>query len=714
MLYNKRYKFFILIFLSFIISYKYTDSQSKVNFTAQDYLNQGLSLYKQGKILPAIEAIKVAVNKDRKFAEAYHQLALLYIKLGTIEGRMKATRSLEKALRLDRKNVRYHLSMAKLLLKKGMQGAAKSRFKKVLKLDANNAEAYYYLGLMKKEDMLWYQDLISPQGYIVFDFKKYANEDLLEAVKYFNKAVALDPKFAKAYYHLALMQYELYDYKSMADYLQKAIDAEPNNKDFYLFLGLAYHRMGRYDSAYESYNKAKLYMSEQELALFNSIELLLNPQLKKQFAALSGKEKQEFEIIFWKQRDPYFITDYNERILEHYSRFAYANMRFGFPEKGIEGWRTDRGKAYIRFGAPKVKFRTRPYLELASRGNPLIPSQEYWDYDDFQLSFEDPYLSRNFTFKRSFNPDEDSKYLFGKLIKDLPDYYDHNFNGIKFELPHLITQFKGDSGKTKIELYYGVPRDHVSLTAWGDSIKAMLKKGVFIFDENWQDISRTIQLRKYSIAGTVDKQDSHFLLDRHPLELEPGKYRFCLELEDENSGNVGIFREQINIRPFRQKRLDMSDLLLACKIETNLSFPVYNIGNLNIIPSLFHTFTPNQPVFVYFEIYNLSLDENNLSHYQVESILQPLKSDKSTLANLASRVGRIFGLGKTKVTQVSTSYRYIGNLKMERHHSSIQLANAISGKYMLTIRITDLNSGQKVENDVRFVIIENTNEFSVE
>jgi GWxTD domain-containing protein len=52
---------------------------------------------------------------------------------------------------------------------------------------------------------------------------------------------------------------------------------------------------------------------------------------------------------FWSNRDPDPSTPENELMLEYYSRIERTNVFFG----GFrDGWETDRGEVYIRFGAP--------------------------------------------------------------------------------------------------------------------------------------------------------------------------------------------------------------------------------------------------------------------------------------------------------------------------------------------------------------------------
>lgn len=68
---------------------------------------------------------------------------------------------------------------------------------------------------------------------------------------------------------------------------------------------------------------------------------------------------------FWDERDPSPGTPRNERMEEYYFRVAYANERYS--RLRDQGWSTDRGEVYIRFGEPDeiethpFNFGTRPY-----------------------------------------------------------------------------------------------------------------------------------------------------------------------------------------------------------------------------------------------------------------------------------------------------------------------------------------------------------------
>jgi GWxTD domain-containing protein len=66
---------------------------------------------------------------------------------------------------------------------------------------------------------------------------------------------------------------------------------------------------------------------------------------------------------FWKSKDPTPDTPENELMEEYYKRVKYANEYFGIYDK--EGYKTDLGMVYIKFGPPDEVER-HPF-ELSSK-----------------------------------------------------------------------------------------------------------------------------------------------------------------------------------------------------------------------------------------------------------------------------------------------------------------------------------------------------------
>jgi GWxTD domain-containing protein len=83
--------------------------------------------------------------------------------------------------------------------------------------------------------------------------------------------------------------------------------------------------------------------------LDEDVRWIISDQERQAFKQLSNdEERDQFIESFWQRRDPTPDTEENEFKEEHYRRMAYANEHFA---AGIPGWKTDRGRIYIMYGA---------------------------------------------------------------------------------------------------------------------------------------------------------------------------------------------------------------------------------------------------------------------------------------------------------------------------------------------------------------------------
>lgn len=87
------------------------------------------------------------------------------------------------------------------------------------------------------------------------------------------------------------------------------------------------------------------------------------------------EQRRKF-LDFWKTHDPTPDTEFNEALEEYFRRVDYAF--FNFYTNRDYGWRTDRGKVYIRFGKPTEVTREFP----ANR-----PTREIWIYKNLNKRF---------------------------------------------------------------------------------------------------------------------------------------------------------------------------------------------------------------------------------------------------------------------------------------------------------------------------------------
>jgi GWxTD domain-containing protein len=94
------------------------------------------------------------------------------------------------------------------------------------------------------------------------------------------------------------------------------------------------------------------------------------------FDQLNSVGKQNYIADFWRRRDPDPATPENEFKNEHYRRIAYANFNFSRTSDSNDGWNTDMGRVYIRYGEPSEIER-----HTSSRGE---KPWEKWNYNELK------------------------------------------------------------------------------------------------------------------------------------------------------------------------------------------------------------------------------------------------------------------------------------------------------------------------------------------
>ena len=181
--------------------------------------------------------------------------------------------------------------------------------------------------------------------------------------------------------------------------------------------------------------------------------------------------------------------------------------------------------------------------------------------------------------------------------------------------------------------------------------------------------------------------------------MTQGMFNFAFEIMDDFTGNYGHIKDTLAVRAFDTDHLDMSDPLLAANIEPDSSVSIYDFENLKIIPNLFGRFSAHEPLFVYFEVYNLKKFADGESHCNVEIILGPVQNQTGSLAKFASGVGSIFGFTATRQSEVSITNEYFGDSDTQHIYNAFKLTRAKPGDYKLKVRITDMNDNVTVEKE---------------
>ena len=384
-------------------------------------------------------------------------------------------------------------------------------------------------------------------------------------------------------------------------------------------------------------------------------------------------ERYQFVEQFWLRRDPTPDTMVNETRDEHYRRIAYANERFpsgkpGWktdrgriyitwgPPDSIETFHggdmtlrdfNEGGGWSVKY--PHIKWRYR-YIEGPNLGAEVIIefvdrglSGEYRiardpfekdalanapGYDINQklilgdvepisrnrlpggLGIEDFHAFQNEKLMETVALGQAPKIRFKDLETVVDTKLSYNLFPFEFKTDYLkitddtvltaITVAMKNSDMT-FKQQEGVHQ--ASVNVFG-RITTITGRRVHLFEE---------PIRQMTPDSTYKEALERISLYQTTVPLSSGVYKVELVLKDINSGDVGTVYRSIRVPKFPEDQLATSSIILADRIEP---LPAYQaaagpfvLGASKVFPNVAETFHRAVPMRIYFQVYNLSVDE---------------------------------------------------------------------------------------------------------
>ena len=714
----------------------------------------------------SLDAFGEVLKVNRDHAPAHFEMAKLYMSMNTPLTRQSARKSLDEAIRLEPGNGDYQLMLGELLGKQGLWLKAERHYEKVCETHPERlAEAAYRVGFFSMQAFLKYINLehvdivvggaAGPPTYHLFRWEEHATRDREKALAFLVKSIVADPKNRDAYYDLGLIHYESKNPEGLVKASKLCMDQYPEDKDALLYCGLGYQGMGELETAHEYYLRALERMSTEERALMESVDLIASQEERSvpDWIATTdttriGWTDNRARARFWRKRDPLYLTSFSERRMEHYGRVAYANLRYGRRLKGKPGWKTDRGKAHIKFGRALNKKATR--LEIPGGVDSfdgkfvrnIQGGDEVWFYEGFSISFVNSDGLDSWRFDT--RPGRISaRYTFNNE----PSHYPDPFRLSKYRIPYQVASFK-DGDSVRVELAYALPKYNVSASDADSGF--VLENGVFVFDEDWDEIYRkrsdlNLSWPELTPSGypAADSLRNGHLVFQLAFRVAPGTYHLVGEVRERKRGSIGTFREERGIAS-ADSSLAMGDLLLATQIETGSPFPEKR-SHLNVVANPLRTYHRSEPAFIYLEVYNLKRDEYGRTAYEISyRIGRPGEEEIDPYLFVAQRLpgeGEASNVAQVNVTrnekleitlveearepeddeqarriremarsgegaETTVTSRYEGSRKDDFTYLQIDLSHVPVGVHRLSVRVRDTKTGQTATREELFRVIE--------
>ena len=649
-----------------------------------------------------------SANEDDESGRAAHALGLLYMMLGK-EQVHNTERWLKNAMKKQPNNGDYLTSLAEYYWRIGRRTTAIDYARRGIDRDPDNVGPLYWAARFEMWNMTRYMDAerrVVNYGYDpevtvkTFSYENYGIEARDAAIGYLTRAIDKDPDHWPSHHLLGLVYYEGRMVRELIPLFRDYVRRHPENADAHFFVGLGYQAAGRLQRAYSAYTKGLSQMSGKEQRFMMSVFLLADPDSTSPNTTAIRK--------FWTGRDPLFLTQYNERLLEHCQRVAYANLRFGDPLKEIPGWITDKGQVYIRYGHPvalvskPAEFNTgvdlpgymQDYLERQAEWRMMSHNFEFrkemWRYDGFTIIFENTDTRDNWEFRLGWMDNEVNPLGFDMFVERNPDHFKDPYWSRRYEVPHQVAQFRGENNQARVELYYAIDAEEVKTEDLRAGVKTVdLRQGLFLFDADWDTLRRDVGRVSRMPIVKYDAIRSGYLLAANRLNLEPGRYHLAAEVEDKESNSVGSFRDTLDVKAFSNDLLDVSDLLIARRVVEREDRPVGR-NRFLVLSNPLRQYENNGRAVVYFEVYNLHRNEFGATHYklifQVRSLNDAADVEHADWAT-------------------AISYEQRGNREWEPLFLALELGNTMPGPKALRVVVEDLHDLEKAVATTQFRVM---------
>ena len=177
------------------------------------------------------------------------------------------------------------------------------------------------------------------------------------------------------------------------------------------------------------------------------------------------------------------------------------------------------------------------------------------------------------------------------------------------------------------------------------------------------------------------------------VPLRPGLYRLDLIVKDVHSGNVGTIYTSIRVPSYEEDKLTTSTMILADEIERVASkqygLGQFVIGDTKVRPRLNQSFTSDERMGFYLQVYNLGVDEK--TH----------KSDASFQYIITQQEG---GASKELIRKVESGADMGQSGQQVTLEKWVPLAPFQPGKYKLTVQVTDNVNKQQIAQSAEFTV----------
>jgi len=222
-----------------------------------------------------------------------------------------------------------------------------------------------------------------------------------------------------------------------------------------------------------------------------------------------------------------------------------------------------------------------------------------------------------------------------------------------------------------------------SLVTLFGRVTSMTRRPITTFEKPLEVNAPPDMLAKYAQQKEIFQQS---------VPLAPNRYRLNIVAKDTISGNMNNYEVALDVPHFDEDKLGSSSLIIADKIDalptTSIGGGMFAIGDVKVRPRVGNTFTKDEKMGIYLQVYNFGPDEKT-------------QKPSGTIEYEISKVG-----SNEKVTDFSEEVTSIRNASASQVtiEKLLPLSSLPPGTYTLKVKAVDKNRNQTVMQQANFTV----------
>jgi len=307
---------------------------------------------------------------------------------------------------------------------------------------------------------------------------------------------------------------------------------------------------------------------------------------------------------------------------------------------------------------------------------------------------------------------------FEETVDETPSSYPFNFKEERYPFFYGISQFKAGDGINRMEVNLELPLEPRAPDEVGD--RRIFTATAVFFDADYKEVDRTdreIVVPVHEIETPEEdldyEEDFANATKLFPAQLfvtlPESYYRMSVTVQEKRRVRApddttaapylereSSYRSTISGRRYGGQ-LAISDLLFARRIAAAEKASPFARGALEVVPHPVRRYPRGAPVPVYFELYNLGQDDNDLSSYEIQYRIVPHSTRKQGFWDQYDNA----------TTIVSSEFDGSGFSRDEPLHISFDSDNLAPGTYDLLITVKDIYWQTTEYRKATFKIVKN-------